>query len=501
MIRIIIVDDEMLVKLGLKSYLSEYTDEISVLQTFSSAVDALEYMQTHEVDIVLTDIEMPDMSGISYISEIRKRKNDCGIIVISCHDSFDYAREALELGADKYLLKHEIDEDLLLKEVRSLYNKRSKDSTAKVTNADNLLDTIENEVSFRQEKKYAVAAVELYRPYSSNDDRQDYQGSGSMLYQIIEELTGKSGVGTAFKYKNGQYIVIFEFDSFVSTDEYSHMVQTFYNMLSNNLQNYIDFGCSIGVSDLISDTQSIHSAHQLACERLEQQFYSRCGGVFFHACKEPDILPKFSPKVIGFMEESWLESVKSQLNMFMESCSRLNIAPTIAKDVLDNKIHILIGRILDFYAFEDSVHMYMIPFSEIDSIQNSDMLCRHIMDRITEIRDQITQRIKSTDHIHEVLSYINENYAGMLSLKDMAQRFHMSTNYFSKWFKQKTGVGFIVYLNGLRLEKAEQLFLQRKYSTTEIADMTGFNNANYLSRVLKKMRGKTINELKSEHDE
>lgn len=113
MIRTIIIDDEILARIGIQTFL-EGKQDIAVQGTFSSSLDALGYLRgENQVDIVITDIEMPDMDGLAFIKAVREENLCAGIIIVSCHDNFSYAREALELGADSYILKQEVTEEKL----------------------------------------------------------------------------------------------------------------------------------------------------------------------------------------------------------------------------------------------------------------------------------------------------------------------------------------------------------------------------------------------------
>ena len=83
-------------------------------EPFLPPLDALGYLRgENQVDIVITDIEMPDMDGLAFIKAVREENLCAGIIIVSCHDNFSYAREALELGADSYILKQEVTEEKL----------------------------------------------------------------------------------------------------------------------------------------------------------------------------------------------------------------------------------------------------------------------------------------------------------------------------------------------------------------------------------------------------
>lgn len=104
MIRVLIVDDEILARVGIQSLL-ENSQEIQVVGSFNLASEALEFLKTTIVDIIITDIEMPYMDGLEFIRRIREQNLVQGVIILSCYDKFEYAKQAISLGTDGYILK------------------------------------------------------------------------------------------------------------------------------------------------------------------------------------------------------------------------------------------------------------------------------------------------------------------------------------------------------------------------------------------------------------
>ena len=99
MIRVLIVDDEILARVGIQSLL-ENSQEIQVVGSFNLASEALEFLKTTIVDIIITDIEMPYMDGLEFIRRIREQNLVQGVIILSCYDKFEYAKQAISLGTD-----------------------------------------------------------------------------------------------------------------------------------------------------------------------------------------------------------------------------------------------------------------------------------------------------------------------------------------------------------------------------------------------------------------
>lgn len=111
--RIMIVDDEHIVRDAIASSLPWKENGVTVAMAASNAIEALEYLKEHEVDLVLTDIKMPVIDGIELLKRVRADNENVDFIILSGYADFTYAQEALRNGARDYLLKP-LDEGALL---------------------------------------------------------------------------------------------------------------------------------------------------------------------------------------------------------------------------------------------------------------------------------------------------------------------------------------------------------------------------------------------------
>ena len=102
-----------------------------------------------------------------------------------------------------------------------------------------------------------------------------------------------------------------------------------------------------------------------------------------------------------------------------------------------------------------------------------------------------SQHFKRTNLINRAVSYMNEHYAKPLSTRELAEMLHLSEGYFCARFKETTGKTVLEYLNGLRVEKAEQLLRSTDMTVSEIAFCCGFADANYFSRTYKRIKKNT----------
>lgn len=123
--RIMVVDDEPIVREAVASQIPWEKFEISVVKTAANAIEALEYLEEHEVDLMLVDIKMPVIDGIELLKRVHEQKRDIDFIILSGYADFQYAQQAMRQGAKDYLLKP-LDEASLLNAVTSCMESRRK---------------------------------------------------------------------------------------------------------------------------------------------------------------------------------------------------------------------------------------------------------------------------------------------------------------------------------------------------------------------------------------
>ena len=114
--KILIVDDEKMIRMGIRNAMPWEQMQIAEVYTASSAGEAEELIREHQPEIMITDISMTEMSGLELVEQIRGEKNDMRVIVLTGCDRFDYARQALQLQVHDFLLKP-IDEMELKKSI------------------------------------------------------------------------------------------------------------------------------------------------------------------------------------------------------------------------------------------------------------------------------------------------------------------------------------------------------------------------------------------------
>lgn len=114
MYSILIIDDEPIVKIALRSILPWEEHGFSICGTASNGLEAMSLIEKHQPDVIITDLKMPEMDGLELIRTLKEKNYPGEILVLSNYEDFDSVRSALLLGAADYLLKIKISPDTLL---------------------------------------------------------------------------------------------------------------------------------------------------------------------------------------------------------------------------------------------------------------------------------------------------------------------------------------------------------------------------------------------------
>ena len=151
MYKLMFVDDEKLILDGLKYILDWNSMDLEIVHEAKNGRDALDKFKEEPVDIVITDINMPIMSGLTLINEIKKINKDVSFIVLSGYDEFSYAQKAISLGVENYILKP-ID-DMELEETIKKICKKKLESEKNNNLEEQLNKVLSNETSLNEKYK------------------------------------------------------------------------------------------------------------------------------------------------------------------------------------------------------------------------------------------------------------------------------------------------------------------------------------------------------------
>ena len=494
-ISIVIVDDEVLVRQGIKSYIESAGEDMEIAGTFSNPKDAIDFLKNNSVNILITDIKMAQMSGVDLIRYCMRYLYPMGIIVLSCYNDFEYAREAFALGASAYILKDEVTQPQLISEIKRIYL-RHKSMICNQTETGNFNV---QDVPQYPEHPCIVAKInfrtrhEQFSPIKMNADSK-------IVFDVASEIVRSNSIGRLINHGDEMMLCI-EPEDVHDIKSMTEKITLAAKQLYTNLLNYFNERIYLSVSDL-SAGQEFRDAANQAARAADLAFYDTESTLFFFSDlvgtrPEPNV--SFYTRQIELSSKEWYACFQSDLDAYF-AWARLKTLPP--KKLIKNMQGFL-------YKLEDHLQAYYgIAFSDLclcPAVNDRDVLDG--MDYYDTVRDYvlfITNKairyisgLQTSDAAFQrIVEYIDNHFASPVTLAVLAESFHINSSYLCKLFKEKMNISFVSYLNQVRIDHVKQLLKNPRFSLEEIAEKTGFNNANYLVRVFKKMTGRTVGEYR-----
>lgn len=492
MIQVIIVDDEILSRIGVQSFIDGKND-ISVAAVFESAEDAITFLEKNPVDVVITDIEMDAMSGLEFIKEIREKQLAGGVIILSCHDDFHYAQEAISNGTDAYLLKHSITEESLLSEIDKVYKKIRKDQSY----MKRVKKAIPEDTEFDQNSLYRLV---VFRVESSAEGNMV---DSTMLVNLLENLVAHADNSTLFSPYDKEMFILMHFDKTCREEEIKGKIVELLTYIDDNMEQYISSRMIYSVSGSFSELSEMRRMYHCAQSALQMTFYSGSQKIFFtDEYFENEEIPAVQFDRSSFLNENGLQKFEEELNSyFCKACFYKMDVQILKNQMIQSLISMKTEIIRDMHLSEMLAEKHRVDSAVISMINHANTdteMTRGILKLMENFRNDILWEFER-DELSEILVYIDEHLSEKIGLNELAEQSGMSVATFIKKFKERTGVTLVQYLNEKRIEKARQLLKNKNYSLWMIAEKTGFSNTNYMVRVFKKITGQTVSDYRRKY--
>ena len=515
MYKTVIVDDDFLVRSYLKQLDSWQRSGYEIIADLRDGEEALAVIEKEHPDLLVTDISMPLMDGIELIRRVRRDNPGTYIIVLSCHDDFEYVKEAMKLGANEYVLKNSLNEDSLyeiLEKTKSQLagiqtRQKEVDETKKLAQMGrhslryhffNGLLSGSLSAGEREEKRIEAgvfgkftnsAVVSLFMPgfselkvkFAALELEQYSQHLLQKLFECLSELLGEEK-----KYVEEVYLGEGVFCCFL---DLSHIHRS--SLMRQRLTSVATacYRCSkeepytfaVGVSGICFGEGGIRLAYQQVREITKLYFYEKSNILYYDG--EPQIgheLPEEARKLIkelpSYVDAHRADDMEKAFQKAAEAFERCHTESRLV-------IHWL--KELDQKAgIEREAETYG---SIIKIEQVSDMGKEYRKKLLSARKKEIPETAGPV--IRKVVDFLYENYRGQIGLTDAAEAANVNPAYLSYLFKQEMGIGFSNYLMDLRMECAKDLLRNTNEKIKDVAAMSGMNDYHYFSKAFKKQTG------------
>ena len=490
MYRVLIVDDDLTVRIRLKNLISWELLECEIAGEATHGLEAIALLDTLQPDIVITDIYMPGMNGVDLIHYIREHAPEIYVLALSAYDDFDYVRNSLRYGAFDYLLKHQLTASRLeqiLEEATTYLGKRRegkkerKEHLEEKTVLEDLLKHSGRQKEETGEMSYFLLAA------GQIADGKDLENLEHKKLHYMESIVTETLLFYDWKIQSqlyqGQILVLFEFDR----EPVRQDVLAILNQVSANIKRFIGIRMLFQLSEVYRQITETASVFQ-KLERIEKKIEKRDEksgmreAIRLEKIRELEHYTKTGKKeqVFGCLEEI-LEQVREKRGTTEE------------RALLAVEICNILQRNSSLEGKEEKVRETLL---KLQTESDFDCYKTQLVELYRAFLEPETDAIQYDNPlVNKAVSYIQKNFQTTVSLQEVADAMSLNAAYLSRIFKKYTGKTIVTYINDLKMEKARALIKENQLSLKEIALEVGIQNYNYFYQMVKKHYGKSPSDL------
>ncbi|MGZ0041987.1 response regulator transcription factor [Paenibacillus ottowii] len=541
MVQILLVDDESYVTESLTATIPWETLGIERVHQAASALAAVDVLEAFDIDILVTDIRMPGMTGLELIVEVNERWPHIRSLLLTGYADFEYAKKALQLKAFDYILKPVDDEEFIkcvsaamdsLKEeweafdkVHQLqYSRRNDFGVLRTHLMHDLLlgrdltvqkikdKMSEYEIKLTMEHPVSMLLIQLGKHFSD----MDYHSVSLIEYaigNIAEEVFAPNFYIWHCKAPHDCLIVLIEgnSDSFParSVDEQNHILRAAIETFRKNVSNYLKGEIYVTLTNWFNFPNELPKLYQIAIRSLYWNQQEETNPLLF----------------IEEQTEQSHSSVKSLEGLYMHP-TLTHLLESRQWGEAEEKLRGVFGKIeeagytrehlYELFISVTSAFMYIAHkqgrfITQMDQVGFDPLHAQKLVHSFLHLKEWIfsmmnklkaewsaSEQSAKSYVVKQVQELIAQDKGQELSVKTIADQVYLHPVYLSKIYKAETGEGLGDYIIRMRMERALYLL---KYSNKKIYEITtelGYQNPQYFSKMFKKHYGMTPHEFREQ---
>ncbi len=514
--RIMIVDDEYIIRLGLVSMLDWERHGYTVCATAQDGADALAKIPAAKPDIILTDVLMKPMDGLTLLEKCRELYPRIRFLLLSNYTDFPFVKRALQLGADDYIFKLELEEEGIL---RALEDVRARHFAVPATGDESSRFYVRHSAAetLLSHQPAAAGAVNgrlgaalsfqnyrilLVRAHIFSAPSSPPHMLKQALQNLLEDVLASHPGACVFWRRDLDYLVYLE----ASADSCGQL----FTQMRGEVEKYLS-GCAVGaMSGVLQGTAAFAQGVAVCDEMLEQTFYDgqtpffTCGTAFGERPSR-EALHDFCEKVKQAVLQERAEACSVLCGAFFEDLERRRPPPELVKkDVLFAAEYLFreVERTLaGLGAAPEKSALPELPPSggscegpAFATLQGLKKWFEGCLQALFALSGPAVQRRE----IVMAKNYVSANLEQKITLPMVARYVNLNESYFSHLFKKEMGCNFIDHVNSQKIERAKVLLRQTDLKVNEISAQLGFENANYFNILFKRLAGTSPNAYRNE---
>ena len=495
--RVVIVEDNAIYREELINCLNQEAQTVEIVGITDNGAEGLAVIKRVRPDVVFTDIRMPEMDGFEMIEAIRRENIFCKIVVVSSCPEFVYAKRAMQLGVSDYLLK-----PVKLPEIRPVLRRleeelKDRDRWEHLLNLEYIfLNAITGQIREDEQmetlvkKRYGIDIHEriavLGIGMGSNYD--EYKEYVSRMLKELQKYNEGFCVYPMELYGRHSFVaLIYHMKNEIAV--YRYLEQNIIPILGREVRGRLV--CSWAVSD---GFRNMHETIQKLDRIAEWNLILEKGTLIceekilkikLHPFKYPVELEREAKEALAARD---LKRFKDIFKRYRAYCRELQCTPQEAKEGCIRIALVLIQMASEEGAVEAQLkgQRFLRGISRANGWTDIEEKVESFFKYLT-VKEGTGEAISLL--IQKALEYIREYYEQGITLEEIAERLHVTEEYLSGQFRKETGRTFTETIRKYRIENVKKLLTTTTYKLNQIAELVGYSDPKYMSRVFKEETG------------
>ncbi|WP_028560507.1 response regulator transcription factor [Paenibacillus pinihumi] len=507
-IKMLIVDDEPIICRGLRETIPWEEIGVEVAGEAYDGMEALELLNTHAVDLILTDIHMDGMDGLSLSKHVREQYPHVRIMILSGYDDFDYARQAIRLGVKDYLLKP-VNVDELVGMVSDIGHELRQESRQREEQERELWQSWLNRLlqsgglssgleppplaANIRSMRVIASQLEDYALWAGEAGQEELERLRIRWEHKVQHAISRQGVEvfTQFPHPNLLIAVCVASCDFPDSDLY---------LTLENAPELEGVPLHFGVSQAFISISEAYIHSEQAIQAVQQSIFLEKRTVLIFTEK---VMPSrnrgilapegIEKQLANLLVGGSADELEDVLNRLMQQFREGRYLPADMVQAL-KELNILIQHRLSAGGFDAPDEIQDLFHSvDIYGCSSYPALLASIRRELQALLAIIQPHVGGKHHwtVNRIKNYIESHYTEDLKASEVAAWLKITPNYFSILFNQYFGKGFAEYLNEVRIDHAKAMLSRTHDRVFEIAEKVGYNDYKYFCSIFKSYSGIT----------
>ncbi len=526
MFKVFLVEDEIVVREGIRKNIPWEQYGFHFAGDAPDGELALPLIRQIQPDLLITDIKMPFMDGLALIELVRKELPRTKIIIVSGHDDFSYAQQAMSMGVEQYLLKpivkgkmveilielhKKIEAEQQQQEYLAMFERevqeyetfaRRRFFEQIVTGALSVLEISETAKTLNIDVNAPFYNIVLFSLNSAGYDGsapEGYTDALAMIHDKIRQFIAGHPELILFIWNVTIYAILVkgeQDDITRRTDECIQSIKNCCDIAGNDINWHIACGtpvsrlasipaCFSEVSRILSYRYLCPQEHILSEESIRGFRDKNIPGL--DTCKR-----EINQELIyHFLSNGTDEEIDRFTDQLLQSAEGGDVSISLFRRYLAMTVYFAATEYLESIGCRSDSFWSpeLRPNNSVSTTEDTRDYIRQVMRHVIGLRDSESKK-QQRDLLNQAIEFIDRHYyEESMSLDRAAKKVNISPNYFSAIFSQEVGLTFIEYLTGKRIEEAKHMLRQTDKRSGEIAFAVGYKDPHYFSFVFRKVTG------------